>query len=40
MLNSEPMYRHFRPDLESPSRDDALLAFPAHAGDAHPYIEA
>jgi NAD(P)-dependent dehydrogenase (short-subunit alcohol dehydrogenase family) len=29
MLNSAPMYRQFRPDLEAPSRDDALLAFPA-----------
>ena len=29
MLNSEPMYRQFRPDLEAPGRDDALLAFPA-----------
>ena len=29
MLNSAPMYRQFRPDLESPTRDDALMAFPA-----------
>jgi SDR family mycofactocin-dependent oxidoreductase len=29
MLNSEPMYRAFRPDLENPTREDALLAFPA-----------
>lgn len=24
MLDSEPMYRQFRSDLESPTRDDAL----------------
>ena len=29
MLQSEPMYRVFRPDLESPTREDAELAFPA-----------
>ena len=29
MLNSDIMYRQFRPDLENPTRDDALLAFPA-----------
>ncbi|TDC91585.1 mycofactocin-coupled SDR family oxidoreductase [Actinomadura sp. 7K507] len=29
MLNSDPMYRVFRPDLESPTREDVLLAFPA-----------
>jgi len=29
MLNSEPMYKVFRPDLENPTREDALLAFPA-----------
>jgi NAD(P)-dependent dehydrogenase (short-subunit alcohol dehydrogenase family) len=40
MLNSEPMYRQFRPDLESPSRDDALLAFPAMQAMPTPYIEA
>src|ERR1700754_1912900 len=40
MLNSGPMYRQFRPDLESPSRDDALLAFPAMQAMPTPYIEA
>jgi SDR family mycofactocin-dependent oxidoreductase len=29
MLNSEIMYRQFRPDLENPTREDALPAFPA-----------
>src|ERR1700753_4498139 len=29
MLNSAPMYRQFRPDLEAPARDEPLLAFPA-----------
>lgn len=29
MLHSDAMYRVFRPDLESPAREDALLAFPA-----------
>jgi SDR family mycofactocin-dependent oxidoreductase len=29
MLNSDIMYRQFRPDLENPTREDALVAFPA-----------
>ncbi|MFZ2177673.1 MAG: SDR family oxidoreductase, partial [Rhodococcus sp. (in: high G+C Gram-positive bacteria)] len=29
MLQSEPMYKIFRPDLESPTREDAEIAFPA-----------
>lgn len=29
MLNSEIMFRQFRPDLEHPTREDALIAFPA-----------
>jgi NAD(P)-dependent dehydrogenase (short-subunit alcohol dehydrogenase family) len=39
MLNSAPMYRQFRPDLESPTRDDALLAFPAMQAMPTPYVE-
>ncbi|MGC2566764.1 MAG: SDR family oxidoreductase, partial [Mycobacterium sp.] len=39
MLNSAPMYRQFRPDLEAPSRDDALLAFPAMQAMPTPYVE-
>jgi len=29
MLQSDPMYRVFRPDLAAPTREDAELAFPA-----------
>jgi NAD(P)-dependent dehydrogenase (short-subunit alcohol dehydrogenase family) len=29
MLQSTPMYKIFRPDLENPTREDAELAFPA-----------
>jgi NAD(P)-dependent dehydrogenase (short-subunit alcohol dehydrogenase family) len=39
MLNSEPMYRQFRPDLEAPNRDDALLAFPIMQAMPTPYVE-
>ena len=39
MLNSAPMYRQFRPDLQSPTRDDALLAFPAMQAMPTPFIE-
>lgn len=39
MLNSDPMYRQFRPDLNQPTRDDALLAFPALQAMPIPYIE-
>ncbi|MCD0452946.1 mycofactocin-coupled SDR family oxidoreductase [Actinocorallia sp. API 0066] len=39
MLNSEPMYRAFRPDLENPTREDALLAFPAQQAMPIPFIE-
>ncbi|MET0711555.1 MAG: mycofactocin-coupled SDR family oxidoreductase [Jiangellaceae bacterium] len=40
MLNSAPMYRQFRPDLESPTRDDALIAFPAMQAMPTPFVEA
>jgi SDR family mycofactocin-dependent oxidoreductase len=39
MLNSDPMYRAFRPDLENPTREDAVLAFPAQQAMPVPYIE-
>lgn len=39
MLQSEPMYRVFRPDLESPTSEDALLAFPAMQAMPVPYVE-
>jgi NAD(P)-dependent dehydrogenase (short-subunit alcohol dehydrogenase family) len=39
MLNSDPMYRAFRPDLENPTREDALPAFPAQNALPIPYVE-
>jgi SDR family mycofactocin-dependent oxidoreductase len=39
MLNSEPMYRTFRPDLEHPTKEDALLAFPVMQAMPIPYVE-
>jgi SDR family mycofactocin-dependent oxidoreductase len=39
MLNSEPMYKQFRPDLEHPTRDDALPAFPMMQSMPVPYVE-
>jgi SDR family mycofactocin-dependent oxidoreductase len=39
MLNSEPMYRTFRPDLENPTRADALSAWPVMQAMPIPYVE-
>lgn len=39
MLNSDIMYRSFRPDLENPTREDALASFPATTGMGNPYVE-
>ncbi len=39
MLQSEPMYRSFRRDLEHPTREDAELAFPSMQAMPIPYIE-
>ncbi|MFF2846343.1 mycofactocin-coupled SDR family oxidoreductase [Streptomyces sp. NPDC058001] len=39
MLQSEPMYRSFRPDLENPTREDAELGFPAQQAMPIPYVE-
>jgi SDR family mycofactocin-dependent oxidoreductase len=39
MLNSEPMYRVFRPDLENPTREDALPAFESMTAMGLPYVE-
>jgi len=39
MLHNEGMYRVFRPDLESPTRDDAEKGFPAMQAMPTPYIE-
>jgi SDR family mycofactocin-dependent oxidoreductase len=39
MLNSDIMYRQFRPDIENPTREDALVAFPAMTAMGNPYVE-
>ncbi|MET0456298.1 MAG: mycofactocin-coupled SDR family oxidoreductase [Mycobacterium sp.] len=39
MLNSDPMYRVFRPDLDNPTREDAIVAFPAMQAMPVPYVE-
>lgn len=39
MLNNEMMYRVFRPDLEHPTREDAMLSFPALQAMPVPYVE-
>ncbi|MGE2834854.1 mycofactocin-coupled SDR family oxidoreductase [Mycobacterium sp. SMC-4] len=39
MLHNEAMYKMFRPDLEHPTLDDALLTFPMMQGMPIPYVE-
>jgi SDR family mycofactocin-dependent oxidoreductase len=39
MLNSDPMYREFRPDLSDPTREDALPAFHVMTAMGLPYVE-
>ncbi|MDT5100787.1 MAG: hypothetical protein QOC76_4524 [Mycobacterium sp.] len=39
MLQSDPMYRVFRPDLENPTAEDAALSFPLMQAMPIPYIE-
>jgi SDR family mycofactocin-dependent oxidoreductase len=39
MLQSEPMYRSFRPDLEHPTREDATPAFHAQQAMPIPWVE-
>lgn len=39
MLNNDSMYREFRPDLENPSREDALPAFHVMTAFGLPYVE-
>ncbi|MGE2714116.1 mycofactocin-coupled SDR family oxidoreductase [Mycolicibacterium litorale] len=39
MLHNEAMYKMFRPDLEHPGIDDALLTFPMMQGMPIPYVE-
>jgi len=39
LLHNIDVYRAFRPDLESPTREDAMAAFPAMQAMPIPYIE-
>jgi SDR family mycofactocin-dependent oxidoreductase len=39
LLHNDDIYRAFRPDLESPTREDAMLAFPAMQAMPIPYVE-
>lgn len=39
MLHNEPMYKMFRPDLEHPGYDDAMLTFPMMQGMPIPFVE-
>ncbi|MET7486876.1 mycofactocin-coupled SDR family oxidoreductase [Streptomyces sp. NPDC005538] len=39
MLHNDLMYRSFRPDLDSPTREDAMVSFPATTGMGNPYVE-
>lgn len=39
MLHNEGMYKVFRPDLETPTREDAEMGFPAMQAMPVPYIE-
>lgn len=39
MLHNEPMYKMFRPDLEHPTREDAMLTFPMMQGMPIPFVE-
>ncbi|MDV8070653.1 mycofactocin-coupled SDR family oxidoreductase [Rhodococcus sp. IEGM 1366] len=40
MLQSEPMYRTFRPDLKNPTAEDAKLAFPVQQAMPIPWVDA
>jgi SDR family mycofactocin-dependent oxidoreductase len=39
LLHNEDVYRAFRPDLEHPTREDAILAFPAMQAMPIPFID-
>ena len=39
LLHNDDIYRAFRPDLQNPTREDAMLAFPAMQAMPIPYIE-
>ncbi|WP_405181847.1 mycofactocin-coupled SDR family oxidoreductase [Nocardia sp. NBC_01377] len=40
MLQSDAMYRSFRPDLENPTREDAVVAFPVQQAMPIPWVDA
>jgi SDR family mycofactocin-dependent oxidoreductase len=39
LLHNAPMYKVFRPDLEAPTRDDAIVAFPSMQAIPVPWVE-
>jgi NAD(P)-dependent dehydrogenase (short-subunit alcohol dehydrogenase family) len=39
MLRNDGLYKVFRPDVDSPTREDAEIAFPAMQAIPVPYIE-
>jgi SDR family mycofactocin-dependent oxidoreductase len=39
LLHNDDIYRAFRPDLENPTREDAMLSFPAMQAMPIPYVE-
>jgi SDR family mycofactocin-dependent oxidoreductase len=39
LLHNDDIYRAFRPDLENPTRDDAMLSFPAMQAMPIPFID-
>jgi SDR family mycofactocin-dependent oxidoreductase len=39
LLHNDPMYKIFRPDLDSPTAEDAIVAFPAMQAMPIPFIE-
>lgn len=40
MLHNEGIYRAFRPDLEHPTLEDAILAFPVQQAMPVPWVES
>jgi SDR family mycofactocin-dependent oxidoreductase len=40
LLHNDDIYRVFRPDLENPTREDAVLAFPAMQAMPIPWVDA
>jgi NAD(P)-dependent dehydrogenase (short-subunit alcohol dehydrogenase family) len=39
MLQSQPMYNGFRPDLENPTKEDCMDSFPAMTAMGNPWVE-